>query len=217
MPVLTPVTPAYTGMPGSTISWPPGREFTPARMSWGAISSRSAWAAVYTGQTQRLTHLADRLRVSLELPPALEPQAGAREAYFMAASAAGNWIRLGHFLRPVPLGTLRGAPTVAVAAAAGARQITVNTTAGATLQAGDVLGFNGQLIQCGYGGAVADGGGTMLMPLVLPLRRALAATSALVWSAPTGAFQILSLDPTFAYSPGRVQAGLMVELAEVYA
>lgn len=217
MPVLTPLTPSYTGMPASTIAWPPGREFLPARMSWGAISSRSAWAAAYTGQTQRLTHLADRLRLTLELPPVLEPEAGRREAYFMAASAAGNWVLLHHFLRPVPLGTLRGTPTVAVAAAAGARTISITTTPGATLLAGDVLGHNGQLIQAGYNGGTADGAGAMLLELVLPLRRALPAGAALVWNQPTGAFQILSLDPSFEYGAGRVQAGLAVDLSEVYS
>ena len=90
MTVLSPVVPAYTGEPGSTISWPTTREFQPARMQWGVSTSRTAWAAPYTGQTQRVSHLADRLRVTVELPLVARDLAGRREAYFMAASAAGK-------------------------------------------------------------------------------------------------------------------------------
>ena len=217
MTVLSPIVPSYTGEPSSTISWPTTREFQPSRLQWGVSTSRTAWASVYTGQTQRISHLADRLRVTVELPLVLRDLAGAREAYFMAASAAGNWIRVWHFQRPAPMGTLRGTPVTSAAAAAGAREIAITTTAGATLSAGDVLGVANQLVQVAYGGAVADGAGAMVVPLVLPLRRALSSGAAVEWDKPTGTFQILSLDPTFDYAAPAMQMGLSVELAEVYA
>jgi hypothetical protein len=92
----------------------------------------------------------------------------------------------------------------------------VTTTAGATLLAGDVLGIAEQLIQCAYGGAVADGAGAMIVPLVLPLRRAVSSAAAVTWDKPTGTFQILSLDPRFDYSAPQMQMGVTVELSEVY-
>ncbi len=217
MTILAPIVPAYTGEPGSTISWPTAREFQPARLQWGVTTSRTAWASVYTGQTQRISHLADRLRVTIDLPLVLKDLAGQREAYFMAASAAGNWIRVHHFQRPVPIGTIRGTPVTSAVAAAGAHEIAITTTAGATVAAGDVFGVANQLVQCGYGGATADGAGAMVMPLVLPLRRALSSGAAVTWYKPTGTFQILSLDPTFEYAAPQLQMGLTVELAEVYA
>lgn len=217
MTVLSPVVPAYTGEPGSTISWPTTREFQPARMQWGVITSRTAWASVYTGQTQRVSHLADRLRVTVELPLVARDLAGRREAYFMAATSNGNWVRMWHMQRPAPIGTMRGTPTTSAAAAAGAREIAITTTAGATLAAGDVLGVANQLIQCGYEGATADGAGAMVVPLVLPLRRAISSGAAVTWDKPTGTFQILSLDPTFDYTAPQLQMGLSVDLAEVYA
>jgi len=217
MTILSPIVPSYTGEPSSTISWPTAREFQPSRLQWGVTTSRTAWASVYTGQTQRISHLADRLRVTVDLPMVLRAQAGAREAYFMAASAAGNWIRMWHMQRPAPMGTLRGSPVTSAAAAAGAREIAITTTAGATLEAGDVLGVANQLVQCGYGGAVADGAGAMIVPLVLPLRRAVSAGASVTWDKPTGTFQILSLDPTFDYTAPQLQMGLSVDLAEVYA
>jgi hypothetical protein len=203
-------------MPGSTIAWPTADEFLPSRVTWGVITSRTAWSAPYTGQTQSVTHLADRLRITLELPSVREALAGGREAYLMGAGSAGNWILMGHLQRPTPLGTLRGTPVAAAAAAAGAHEISITTTAGATLLAGDVLGVASQLIQCAYGGAVADGSGHMTLPLVLPLRRAVALGATFSWDRPTGTFQVLNLDPIFDYSSARRQMGLTVELAEVY-
>jgi hypothetical protein len=214
--ILTPTLPAYTGEPGATLDWPTAEGFSPARISWGVMANKTAWGAAYTGQTQSITHLADRLRLELTLPPCSAAAAGAREAFCMAAVTRGHWLRLWHFARPAPLGTLRGTPTVSVAAAAGARSILVATTAGATLAAGDVLGGNNQLLQCAYGGAVADGAGLMDVELALPLRRALASGAALQWSKPTGTFQILAVDPTFEYQPGIIQQGLVLTLAEVY-
>ena len=216
MTVLTSLTPSYTAPPSSTIAWPTSKAFQPSRMSWGVITSRTAWAAVYTGQTQRVSHLADRLKLTLELPAVNKLLAGPREAYLMAAASAGNWISLHHFQRPVPLGTMRGSPVITTTQAANSREISITTTAGATLLAGDVLGVASQLIQVGYGGAVADGGGAMVVPLVLPLRRAVTAGAAVAWDKPTGTFQILSLDPMFDYAPRQLQMGVGIELAEVY-
>jgi hypothetical protein len=57
----------------------------------------------------------------------------------------------------------------------------------------------------------------MVIPLVLPLRRAVTAGAAVTWDKPTSTFQILSLDPMFDYTAPQMQMGLSVELAEVYA
>lgn len=198
------------------VTWPAAAPFVPSRMTWGVLTSKTAWAAPYTGQSQSITHLADRLRVTVDLPPCTLAQAGEREAFFMAAASDGAWLRLHHMLRPQPLGTLRGTPTAGFSGE-GARTLNVVTTAGATLLAGDLLGFNDQLMQCAYGGAVANGSGAMAVPLVLPLRRFVGSGSALVWSRPTATFQVLDVQPEFAYAPGGLQEGLQVRLVEVYA
>lgn len=215
--ILAPLAATGAAAPGSTLSWPTAAEFRPARLVWGSLSSATAWSSPYTGQAQSISHLADRLRVSMDLPPCVADLAGSREAFFMAATSAGSWISLHNLVRPVPLGTLRGSPTVAADALAGARFLSVQTSPAATLLAGDVLGVGQQIIQCGYGGAVANGTGLMVVPLVLPLRQAAAIGAAVTWSAPQATFQLLSLQSAFAYSPGRIQEGLQVDLAEVFA
>lgn len=217
MTVLAPSIPVYPEAPGSTVNWPTAAAFLPQRMTWGVITSRTAWAAAYTGQVQTVLHLADRLRVTLELPPARGAEAADREAFIAAAVSRAHWLRVWHFLRRAPLGTLRGTPTVHGDVAAGARVMQVQTTAGATLRGGDLLGYNGQLMQCAYGGATANGSGVLTMPLVLPLRRGLEDGTALEWDAPTANFQVLEADPSFEFGPAGWQGALTVSLAEVYA
>ena len=63
---------------------------------------------------------------------------------------------------------------------------------------------------------MAVGAGIMDVPLVLPLRRAVAAGAALVWDGPTGTFQGLSAEPMLDYGPGGIQQAMTIELAEVY-
>lgn len=201
----------------ATIDWPAGRTWTPASMRWGASTPKSAWAAYFTGQVQSISHLADRLRCVVTLPPCGPADAGAREAFFLEVASAGHWVRLGHPQRPTPLGTLRGSPTVASSAAVGARTLSVQGSVGDTLAGGDVLGAGGQLLQAGYAGAVANGSGVLSVPLVLPLRAALSAGAAVTWSAPTATWQLAADAMDIAYGRRAWQQAVEVPLVEVFA
>lgn len=200
----------------AVVNWPADRAFMPRRLVFGANTPKSAWAAFYTGQVQSVSHLADRLRCTLTLPPCSRINAGRREAFLMELASTGDWVRLGHPGRPVPQGTLRGSPTVAAAALAGARTLLVQTTAGATLLAGDPLGGAAQLLLTGYAGAVANGSGVLTMPLVLPLRTALAGGAALSWNGPTTTWQLETDLQTLSYTPGRWQGEVEIQLREAY-
>lgn len=199
----------------ATIDWPAGRAFEPRRVTWGVSTPKAAWAAPYTGARQTLSHLADRLRCAVTLPPCNEAQAGLREAFFLSLASTGDWVRMGHPTRPLPLGTLRGTPTAAAAAAAGARTVQVQSVAGATLLGGDVLGGGGRLLLAAYPGAVANGAGVLTVPLVLPLQVALASGAAISWQAPTTTWQLLVDMLDLNYGRARWQGELTIPLAEV--
>ena len=200
----------------ATIDWPTTAAYKPSALKWGARTPRSGWQAFYTGQRQSVSHLADRMRVIVYLPPLGDMAASAeREAFFAEVSSAGHWLRLWHFHRTAPLGTLRGTPTVQAGALAGARTLYVQGTAGATLLGGDMLGAGGLLLQVGYAGCVADGAGVMAVPLALPLLTALSAAAAVTWFKPTGDFEVVAQDPTADYAVGSVQQGMQIELAQV--
>lgn len=200
----------------ATLDWPTGRAFRPDRVKFSATTPKAAWSAPLTGQTQSISHLSDRLMCTVTLPPCTQDDAGQREAFFMALASTGDWVRLGLRQRPAPLGTLRGTPTMAASASAGARTISVQTTAGATLIGGDALGANGQLLLAGYAGATANGSGVMSLPLVLPLRAALSSGAALAWSAPTATWQLAVDQIDFDYYSYMMQDGIEIPLREVY-
>jgi hypothetical protein len=196
--------------------WPTQRGFYPSSLSWDAVSPSTSWSAVYTGQTQSISHLADRLRVSVEMPAVGLEDSGPREAFFMWLKSTGNWIRARHWSRSAPKGTMRGTPTVRVAAGAGARTLEIQTTAGATLVGGDVLKVGQQLLQARVA-ATANGSGHLSLPLVLPLRQPVTVGNAITWDAPTGTFQVVQADSMPTYTVDGIQLGFQVTLLEVFA
>jgi hypothetical protein len=200
----------------TTVAWPTTVAFAPTSIKIGASTPKSAWSAPFTGQTQSVSHLADRLMCTITLPPCTREQAGQREAFFMSLASTGDWVSLGLKNRPVPFGTLRGTPTAQASAAAGARTISVQTTAGATLIGGDALGINGQLLLTAYAGATANGSGVMSLPLVLPIRAAISSSAALTWNAPTATWQLASDSIEFSYPSYSLQDGMQITLREVY-
>lgn len=198
------------------INAPASLAFGIRRIQYGSITAKSAWAAPFTGQVQSISHLADRLRANVTFIPT-DPAGGAlREAFFMQMASAGDWLRLNHW-RAEPMGTLRGSPTVAATAIAGARTVQVQTTAGATLLGGDMLGISGQLVPVGYAGAVANGAGLMTVPLALPLRAGVSAGAAVSWSAPQGTFMLASDAVLFDIGRRGWQGELEIPFVEAYA
>lgn len=200
----------------ATIDWPSTGHFSPRTFTVGARVAKAAWSATFTGQRQSLSHLADRLYATLELRACTPVQGAEREAYLTDLVSAGHWVRLRHFLRAAPRGTLRGTPTVSTDAAAGARSFVLAGSAGATLLAGDVLGVAGQLLPVAYAGAVVGGGGTVSVPLQIPLRQALTAGASVGWSAPTGTFQLVPDSIDLTYGRAQWQQPLTLLFREVF-
>jgi hypothetical protein len=202
----------------ATIDWPTLASFAPQPdgIAIGVQVPKARYAAMYSGDTQSISHLADRLTLTVKLPPCDPDAAALREAWFLEMVSAGHFVRLHHFLRPYPLGTLRGTPTVQANAAAGARSFVLSgALAAATVRGGDLLGVGTQLLPVAYAGAVASGGGVMTVPLQLPLRRALTAGQAVAWSQPTGEFELMaSQSIEIGYGRGRWQRALQVAFKE---
>lgn len=199
----------------TTVNWPTDRAFAPRRLSLGASVPKAGWAAFFTGGRQSISHLADRLRCTITLPPCNPLDAGRREAFFLELASTGNWVRVGHLQRQEPQGTLRGTPTVASSAAAGARSVSVQGVVGNTLLAGDPLGAGGHLMLTGYAGAVANGSGVLTVPLVLPLRVALSAGAAVTWQMPTTTWQLETDLLDLAYGRALWQDAVDIPLREV--
>jgi len=115
----------------ATIDWPTDQvAFGVRRMQFGGAVSKSAFAGFFTGQTQSISHLANRLRCSVVLRACESVAAARREAWVLELLEAGHLVRLPHLQRLEPNGTLRGTPTVGANAARGARTITLANSIG---------------------------------------------------------------------------------------
>lgn len=202
----------------ATIDWPSTPECRPSAVRIGVSTPRSSWRAFYTGQRQSVAHLADRLRVTMWLPAAFgDVQSARREALLVLLSSRGDWVRLGHFRRPVPLGSARGTMTLYASAAAGARTITLQgmTPAGTgTLLAGDMLGIGGNLLMVASD-VTADGSGRATLTLATPILAASAAGAAVTWAQPTGQFELTGDEPMVEYSQAGLQAALELHFSQV--
>lgn len=199
----------------AVLDLPSGDAFGISSIAFAPTTPKSAWQAFFTGQVQSISHLGDRFRATVRFRPCNAAAGAVREAFFIGMASTGDWVRLNHW-RTAPNGTMRGTPTVASSAAAGARTLSVQGIVGDTLIGGDILGIAGQLCMTGSAGATANGGGVLTVPLAVPLRKAISGGAAVTWSAPTGTFQLAA--DSLAYVIGRQgwHAPLEVPFVEVY-
>lgn len=203
-------------MAATVVDWPTAAAFEPRRMQLGLTAPKSGWRAFFTGQAQSISHLADRLRLAVTLRPCNPDDAALREAFLMGVASRGDWLRLGLLHRPVPRGTLRGTPTAAATAAAGARTLQVQGVSGDTLLGGDALGHNGQLLMADYAGAVANGSGVLTVPLVLPLQAAISSGASLTWQAPATTWQIEVDQLDLSVGRARWQGEIEIAMKQVF-
>ena len=109
----------------------------------------------------------------------------ALEALLVSLEGGVNRLALPHFGRPYPNGTMRGAPTVAITAAAGAKTISL-ASANGTLKAGDILGIGGQWVM--VKDDTASTAGSMNVNFMPALRAQASAGASVVWNKPTALF-----------------------------
>lgn len=197
----------------TTIDWPATRACIPQSMSFrlhkAVLQSRSP----YSGALMTADLVAERLMVSMTLKPLTRDETPAREALLTRAAGGMVWIRMGHCLRPVPRGSMRGSPTVSGAHTRGSTTLTIQTTAGATLLAGDLVSA-GQLFVAAED-AVADGSGVLVLPLLNRVRGSIADGTAVVWSRPTATWILPAPEIPIVHRP-RYSEPLAIDLEEVW-
>lgn len=181
----------------TVIAWPTG--LCPNTFSLTQQTVQRVFASPYNGSEQVIDMLNDRWLISMTLPNRTFAQAAAVEAFVAALRGMTNTVNLFHWVRKQPRGTMRGAPT-AQAMGIAADALTLNTTPGATLLAGDMIGVSGLLLQVASDTA-ANGAGVMAVALVNRLRKAIPAGAAVTWDKPTAPFRLVS-QASVQYVPG---------------
>lgn len=196
----------------ATYDWP--ASFYPTSMEWGNRKAGLQFESPHNGSTQALVFPNERWLLNLALPPKVWADAGAVEAFFERLSGGVNRVRVYHRTRPVPVGTMRGTPTVQVAAARGNATLTIGTTAGATLKSGDLFKVANQLFKTADD-CVANGSGLIVVPLVHRVRYAIGTGAAVAWDRPTAEFVMLAMGSSMSYSAA-VSNPVTVDLQEIW-
>lgn len=162
----------------------------PSQFSLLLNTEQRASSSNFGGSEQVVDLLNDRWTAALTFPNLSNEDAARMEAFVASFRGMTNTVALWHFRRPVPRGTMRGSPFIE-AAQKGASSVVVNSTPGATLRAGDMIGLAGLLLQV-QSDCVANGLGVVTVPLVNRLRRALPWHTDLVWQSPSAPFRLIS-------------------------
>jgi hypothetical protein len=181
------------------------------------IPNLRTFVGPYTPTVQVVDLLGERWTATLQLVASNDSiQIAAQEAYFDRLKGTAHQIALPHLRLHAPQGTLRGSPTLSAAVAQLANVLPIQTTAGATLRAGDMLGCGGQLFRV-MADATANGSGLISAEVQGRARTALSSGAAVTWSAPTANFMMKSPDgvPT-VWQPGSITDAISVDLIEVW-
>ena len=194
--------------------WP--ASFKVERFELRVIPNVTVFTSQYTKATQTVDFLGERWQARIDLGIEGDPVLGAaREAFFDRLRGPVNLIALWNIRFPAPQGTLRGAPSVAVAVAQLSNVLSIQSAAGATLIAGDMLGIGAQLVRV-MASVTADANGLFASVEVLPRMRTAIVSGALVtWQAPTANFMLKSDGVPTSYTAMRAESASL-EMIEAF-
>lgn len=197
----------------ATYDWPTA--LIPQRMGWASQAAGEQFRGAYNGSLQAADFVAERWVISLTMRPFKRAQAGQVEAFFMRLRGGVHRARVWHFGRPLPVGTMRGSPTLSAGIARGATALPITGgTANGTLKAGDMLGCGGQLHM------VADdvqlnGSGAGTVNVVHRVRGTVASGAVVTYDKPTAEFVVPAMLASVLHVPGAID-GAAVDLEEVW-
>lgn len=178
-----------------------------------------------TGASQVRLLAPPRWTLALVQPDKLTlPEAGAWAALLVQLRGRANVLAAWDPVRQAPLGTLRGALTLAAIAPAGATAATLAGgagQAGATLLAGDWLqiatGLGSSQLVMNTLDAVADGAGNIAINFEPPLRLAYAAATAVRWDKALAYYRAQADAVSWRYAGrGLLATGMAMDLLEAW-
>lgn len=140
------------------------------------------------------------------------------QALMMQLRGKTNQLALWNKGRPQPVGTMRGAMTMAATAqGATALVVTAAGQAGKTLLMGDYLGVGSGLTQqvvMVVADATANGAGVITVTTEPALRNAFAAGAGVTWDRPCVLFRRKTSTSQWDYEPGNIVKGMVLDLLE---
>lgn len=185
----------------------------PQMASMGLRKTGVQFRGAFNGNLQAVDLAGERWVVSMTTPPKLSRAAGVLEAFSNLLAGGLNKVRLHHPQRHVPLGTLRGTPTLQVATLRGSQSVVLTVASGATLKSGDMFGLTGHLLQVAQDCTAVST--TLTVPIVNRMRGVVAAGAAVVWDRPTALFICGSMTNMVVHRPGYAE-GVTLDFEEAW-
>jgi len=183
----------------STIALPP--KFCPNSFILRLQTNQRVVSSPGGGSEQVIDMLNDRWVISLTLPNRKFYDAALIESFIASMRGMTNTVRLHHFVRPQPRGTMRGTLKIFLATGPGADSIYVEGGQPfASVGGGDLFEVNGMLLQAAED-RIADANGRIGIPIASRLRRATVVGQAVVWDKPGALFRMTSASAV-QYIPG---------------
>lgn len=195
----------------TTYAWP--SDWWPAAFELRVKFNTRLFVGAYTPAMQAIDLLGERWVGRIDLRPARPWEIAAREAFIDRLRGQANSFNIWHFGRPAALGTIgagqvtvpvvnasavtvpvvnasavtvpcvAGDPAVRTAIEQNAGTAVLQTRAGRTVQAGDMLGLGSQTVRV-LADATADGGGLVTVEFAPRARQNIPAYTAVVTAAP---------------------------------
>ena len=201
----------------TTLTFPAlGRE-GPTTFLWRKLSNTQTFESPLTRGVQTLALPGARWACTATWA-SLQSEDRAKLLAFLASlrGTAGRFY-LSHLGLRAPRGTALGTPLVAGASQTGATLATDGWTPGATLLAGDFIGFNaGAELRLVTADATANGAGAMSLSLDEPIRTSPSDNSAIVTASPTCIMRLASDEIAADYQAGRFSS-FTLEAVETFA
>lgn len=178
--------------------------------------SANIWApvSVIGKQTHTRSLTGKRWMCSFTLRAATWRERATVGAFLDSLEQGGNRLSMWHLARPTPYGTITGSPTIASALSIGDKTAIIQTTAGATVEPGDLLGVAGQIIKAETY-AAADGTGLLTLPLVHGVRKAATVGAAVTVERPSTLWIPTGEIQSDAYVQGYAPS-IALQFAEAY-
>lgn len=182
----------------------------PTSAPWRKLNNTQAFESPLTRSVQTLALPGARWACTASWVNLDAADAARMRAFLYALRGRAGRFYFGHPIVRRPRGTAGGTPLVAGAAQAGATLATDGWAAGATLLAGDFIGFGASELRMVVADSTADGAGLMSIVLDEPMRASPADNSALVLVEPKCIMRLTSDDVESLFRPAT--AGPMTDV-----
>ena len=187
--------------------WP--ASLPPQTMVWSIQKAGVSFRSPYAGTVESVTFPGWFWKISVTLTPRRARDGGLAEAFFEGLAGGEDAVLVYHWLRPVPRGTMRGAPTVALAALRGAQTLVLATTG--TLLAGDLFKVGNTVHKARSD--CAPVAGQLTVPLIGRVRGVVVPGTPVAWDRPTVRCLMPSMSHGSSYRPGAME-GPAIDLEE---